>query len=66
MSWITNLTGVATVARDEIKSLIERLHRVWSMGDLVASPTVYWQQANTALWLRAAVLRERARSVGVS
>jgi hypothetical protein len=53
MSWITNLTGVATVARDEIKSLIERLHGVWSTGDLAAIPTVYWKEAKQGALAKA-------------
>ncbi len=29
------------MTRDEMKNLIERLHRLWSTGDLAAIPTIY-------------------------
>ena len=29
------------MTQEELKSLIERLHSVWSTGDLAAIPTIY-------------------------
>ena len=41
------------MTRDEMRTLIERLHNLWSTGDLAAIPTVYWKEAKQGALAKA-------------